>query len=202
MLLTFSLLLLEPSAIATALDGKRQEAISVLRAVVAREAQDYGDIPGDVVPCVKPTIQETTFGHTSMVRMRLAPPATLQAPDIFAGPSWLPHWQRLNVDADRIYDVEEDEQQALSTAAAEVARDSDPPILNRVDKAWLEAPYRLCGSGDGTPSLEVTSPGIAGDLAFVSVSFDCVLCGHGRTYALRRIGPRWRIVAEVLTWVS
>lgn len=75
-------------------------------------------------------------------------------------------------------------------------------VVKRIDAAWLAAPLEFCTSDEQWPYLEISSPAFQGDFAFVRSSFQCALCGQGVILALKRDGPRWRLVAIAPKWVS
>lgn len=74
--------------------------------------------------------------------------------------------------------------------------------VRTIDRAWIGPPLEFCGGGEHWPNLDIGSPAIVGDLAFVRADFDCVLCGQGVLLALRRTGAGWEIVATAQRWVS
>lgn len=99
-------------------------------------------------------------------------------------------------------ELEPGEARLLADAvAAIVAEDGRPPLVRKLRSGWLTPPFRLC-SRKKFGLLSLSSPAIRGDLAFVSVEWDCVLCGHGVDYALRRRGGGWEIISENTRWVS
>ena len=63
--------------------------------------------------------------------------------------------------------------------------------------------FPLCGAKDLRARLSISVPAYAGELAFVDTAYGCgALCGQGMSYAFRRTGVRWKLVAFVPTWVS
>ena len=99
-------------------------------------------------------------------------------------------------------ELEPSEAKMLADAVAAIAaRDRTAPLVTRLKSDWLSAPFRLCNR-KRFGLLSLSSPAIHGDIAFVSLDFDCVLCGHGVDYALRRRADGWKIISENIRWVS
>jgi hypothetical protein len=104
---------------------------------------------------------------------------------------------------DREPDLPRIEELRLSTAErAVLVAPRQPRRVRRVASAWLRPPLAFCAGDPMQPWLEFNAPAIHGDLAFVEVDFQCVLCGQGTSLALRRSGGQWRIVAVALRWMS
>jgi hypothetical protein len=75
-------------------------------------------------------------------------------------------------------------------------------LVRRLESDWLGPPLRFCPRGYPYQHLELSSPVIGGDTAFVSVDFQCGICGQGVLLALRRSTSGWEIVAGTEQWVS
>jgi hypothetical protein len=75
------------------------------------------------------------------------------------------------------------------------------PSVTRLRSEWLTLPFRLCNQ-ERYGLLELSSPVFSGDYAFVSVEWNCVLCGHGLDLALKRRGKKWVIVDTNVRWQS
>jgi hypothetical protein len=185
----------------------KADAVQILRAVIAREARDYGEIPGDVRPCVKRTLTQSSFDALRRNRARpvpVTPARKVIGPSSMIGDRIVFHWMaEVPGDATKLAELPERERREISAAFdAIVARGETARLVRAVDPGWLTSPYRLCRKGRRVPSLQLTSPAIQGDIAFVQVDFDCVLCGHGGSYVLWRTRSGWRIVAEQWSWFS
>lgn len=177
---------------------EREDAAAVLRTVIGVEAEGLRSWSSGPVACVDPVIGEAT-SDLFRSRRRAASEATRRDPSVTPiifdfRQGWLPDGRR----------VEQDPVAARELAdavAAIVAGEARPLSVSRVEPDWLTAPFRLCNQAE-LGLLTLSAPAIHGDLAFVSVEFDCVLCGHGVDYALRRRDSGWEIVAELTRWVS
>lgn len=203
-----ALLAASPAAAAGGPSGG-DDAVAIVRAVIAAEAAGYGNIPGDVVPCLIPTTAGSTFDGRRELRGRLAqtmarPGADPSLRRNYEDASSLYGWQKISAaDPDRLVLPPPTELRSLADAVAAIVAGPVPPLaIRRIEVGWLTPPYRLCGRRHRPPTLSLSSPVIRGDLAFVGAEFDCVMCGHGMTYALRRTGTGWAIIAEVTHWES
>lgn len=184
------------------------EAAAILKVVIKREAHDYGDIPGDVRPCVQSRLAEPTFdslrrGIAHPPRINLPRAGVLTAAD-FGPPSPEYPWNKLDPrDPTRLKRLDAAEHRELTSAVARIVkRGKLPPVARAVDASSLSAPFDRCARDGQLPRLQLSAPDVAGDLAFVQAEFDCVLCGHGSLYALRRRANGWEIVAEWTDWMS
>ena len=102
----------------------------------------------------------------------------------------------------RTVKLEPDEIRRLADAVEAVAAGKgERPVVTKLRSEWMTAPFRLCDREEWG-LLHLSAPVIYGDIAFVSVTFDCALCGHGIDFALWRRKGTWRIMAEHVRWVS
>lgn len=95
------------------------------------------------------------------------------------------------------------EDKAVTEAAVRIIRSAEQSdSIRTIDPAWLQKPLLLCEDDPEQPYLLFSSPAISGDFAFVTVDFQCVMCGQGVILSLKRERGRWTIVAADQQWVS
>lgn len=106
------------------------------------------------------------------------------------------HWKYLSAD--------EADIRAINRDFADLARNLRAPVVGHyIQPELLASNMRLSdGQGACSPKLRLSAPAFAGETAFIDLTYDCVLCGLGATYALRFRGGRWQVVAERTHWVS
>jgi hypothetical protein len=100
--------------------------------------------------------------------------------------------------ADRLPPLQEARVQASERAAWTAASSH----VRQIEPSWLRAPLRFCPAHFAYRHLELTEPVIVGQLAFVSVNFQCALCGVGTLLALRRTSSGWETFASTTQWQS
>lgn len=208
-LLVFSALSTVPFPTAAA--SNKPEVAEAIGAVISAEAQLYGDIPGDVTPCVKPptaggSLDRLSVERASLVRITLGrddPGLRREYRRKYEGYARLGRWARPYADGrGKIIYLGSREAWELDEAARAATDAKHHAGTWTIKGGWLSPPYRLCRSGDATPTLELSLPVFQSNFAFVAAKFDCALCGHGTTYALRRTSDRWQVIAEIVHWVS
>ncbi|HEY0311466.1 MAG TPA: hypothetical protein VGC56_03130 [Allosphingosinicella sp.] len=184
------------------------EAAAILEVVIRSEARDYGDIPGDVRPCVQSILAEPTFDSLRRSiahppKINLPPGGVLTAAD-FGPPSAEYPWDKLDPrDPTKLKRLDAAEQRELTSAVSRILkRGKLPPVARAVYPSSLAPPFARCKRDGQLPRLRLSAPDLAGELAFVQAEFECVLCGHGTLYALRRGTSGWEIVAEWTNWMS
>jgi hypothetical protein len=195
---TLAALALSSSPAPAATEGG--EGAAIIGAVVRLEAESLRSWSDGPVACASPTVEGSTFEWLERKRDEAAAAESrprLEEPVIAFRYGPTPG------DPDgRMIELEPDEQQRLAEAVDAIAAgNGERPPLAKLRSEWLTPPFRLCDQEE-VGLLELSSPVIYGDFAFVSVEFDCAMCGHGIDFALRRRGKAWVIVAENMRWVS
>ncbi len=187
----FAALALTPGPALAATDG--ENAAAIIRIVIRREAKDLRSWSEGPIACARSVIKESTFaglrrpsGHPVQVgsnRVQLALPFAF-----FPGR--------------RMSEAEVAEARKVAQAVEAIADGAGrrPPVT-KLRSEWLTLPFRLCNR-ERYGLLELSSPVFSGDYAFVSLEWDCVLCGHGLDYALKRRGKKWVIVDSNVRWQS
>jgi len=90
----------------------------------------------------------------------------------------------------------------LTAAVAALIGQDGPPVQGMIDPTLLPGLFHY-GRRAGCSTLQLSTPAIHGDVAFVDTGYVCgALCGFGLLYALRREQATWRIVAVAMLWVS
>lgn len=166
------------------------EGQEVLRAVIAIQARNYGAGFTGIRPCVSAT---TTPQH---VRGRSHPGHPARANPY----SWYHLVGRRDGRGERVPATEEARIQVAERAAWAVP--AEPRSIERINASWLPATFQFCtGTGYQVP-LEFSAPVIIGDLAFVSVDYQCIMCGRGMLLALERRSTDWALLAWTEQWIS
>jgi hypothetical protein len=193
----------------------RADAVAVLRVVLAGEAQERGATDEGRRICVRMDVAEGEFGrsHRARARRPTRPPpppprgalAVLDPREValtYSGGD-LAYWDPAAPDAARLVPAAEVAAiRALMDRTFE--RPPQPRRIRRLPRTALPRAFVPCGSRrDRTPRFELTEPELAGDVAFVTIGYQCgALCGEGRRFVVKRARGRWRIEAVETTWVS
>ena len=184
---------------------QREDAASILRVVIRQEADDLRSWSAGPVACARPAIEESTFDGLRLTQDQptgppSGSPVLVQEPVLVAVAF---QYRRQPDDPDgRMAELEPDEKRELADAVAAIAAEHGrPPLVTKLRSAWLTPPFRLCNRKK-FGLLRLSSPVIRGDLAFVSVEWDCVMCGHGIDYALRRRDEGWQIISQSVRWMG
>ena len=181
---------------------EREDAVDVLRVVIQAEAEGLRSWSSGPAACASPVIAESTFDD----RRRAAQPASgSESADPAQRPiprvRFLMRRQPGGPEGPMTEPEAREARDLADAVEAIVAGERKAPLVTRLESAWMIPPFRLCDE-KRLGLLQLTSPVISGDLAFVSAEFDCALCGHGIDFALRRRGKAWVIVGENMRWVS
>lgn len=196
------------------------DARAILRLVMALETRVHAQAEVGPPPCVRPWVGPASLGGARRrveAWERPQPPAPPPAPmppgavtvvnssELRFSP--FARWQRLG-DMHRGYidiggPLSADAEAAIREAerAAMVAA-PQRRLVAMIERAWFGPPLAFCHGDHWQPVLEIESPTIVGQFAFVDVAFQCVLCGQGVRLAFRRVRSGWEIVAAAERWVS
>jgi hypothetical protein len=164
-------------------------------------------LPGSVLAATDPTNDPERERQIYKVMIdRFAKETSLcvvQKADDF--PEWSGKRGRIKPRANwRYLSADEAEVRAINRDFGDLARNLRTPVVGHyVQPELLAANMRLSdGQGACSPKLRLSAPVFSGETVFVDLTFDCVLCGLGATYALRFRGGRWQVLAEWTHWVS
>ncbi|HEX4739312.1 MAG TPA: hypothetical protein VH331_17315 [Allosphingosinicella sp.] len=178
------------SAPASEPSGAETDAQDIVRAVLAREAYVHG---ADREPvCVAAAVDGITAEG-----WRRDPHSKVQGLS----------WERLGrLEGESLRSgrgLASSEAQPINEALGLVLRGPPAPyVVRNVDPSWLPRPFSFCKTAQQSRRLEIASPAIAGDMAFVAVDYFCPACGEGRIFALRRSASGWAVIAETFIWAS
>ncbi|MFA5964206.1 MAG: hypothetical protein WC804_09330 [Sphingomonas sp.] len=120
-------------------------------------------------------------------------------------PEWSGKRGRIDKRADWKYlNANEAEVRAINRDFENLARKVRAPIVGHYVQPEILAANMRLGDGQGacSPKLRLSAPAFSGETAFIDLTFDCVLCGLGATYALRSRDGKWQVLAEWTHWVS
>jgi hypothetical protein len=177
------------------------DAQEIVRAVLTREAYVYGS--GREPVCVKAAVDGITLeGWRGDSSRRTRIPHSASSSDI-PDMSWA---QLSRFDGEYLRSgnrLSSLNARPINEAVGLVLRaPSIPHLVRRVDQSWLPRPFNFCRKPHQWRRLEIASPAITGDMAFVAADYFCPLCGEGAIFALQRRASGWTVIAEVWTWSS
>ena len=208
--------------VSSAADAARplDDARAIMRTMLATQWRIHANAEVGPVPCVRRRVADQTFGGPRLMPKELEPPLPSAPPPASAKSSPVTiidiseisfsqalGWHRPVIDTDGYVgqgdEIPEDEVRPLEEAAR-ILRTGPRPrhLIREIDPRWLRKPLEFCAGNRNRPWLEIASPAIHGDIAFIAVDFQCVLCGQGVLYTLRRGQAGWRIVSLDVQWVS
>lgn len=127
----------------------------------------------------------------------------LQKPDDF--PHFINRHGRFRQGADwRYFDADQAEHRAIDRDFSTLEYTQRAPVVGHyIPPELLPVNMRLVAPGDAcSPTLKLSAPAFVGQTAFIDLTYDCVLCGIGATYALRIRDGQWQVAAEWVHWVS
>jgi hypothetical protein len=201
-------------------DASQSDAQEITRVIMAREWRIHAKAKVGPVPCVKREVTRVTFGgprssNGDDEQPSPPPPSSpagtgtpitvLNSNDLWFTPGF--RWGRLRDDRNGYTgggrDLPEEKAKPLSDSASAIRDGPEPPhLIHAIDPLWLRAPLEFCAGDESRPYLDIASPAIRGDTAFVGADFECVICGQGLLFALRKERHGWEIVSVELEWES
>ena len=165
------------------------DARAALRAALTLPDDSYRRVSGNR-PCI---VQETVPQHVQLPSFGRRRLRTIPYP-------WYHDVGRSDGRGERLMAAAETRVQDAERTAWTVP--AEPRSVERIEAGWLPADFPFCtGTGYEAP-LEFSAPVIVGDVAFVTVDFQCPLCGRGMLYAFQRRRAGWVLLAWTEQWVS